>query len=138
MGSNFIHRFVNQCQALGGTSKLTTANTQPQYRHNANADDDSVGKMYPPGAGQQHQRQQMARQQPPFRVGSPHRIRRERQLPMQSGSQHSSDCSGPPPVLSTRQSEGGGHPVKRVSTDTLLPPHTKRRITGKTGPRSSC
>ena len=133
LGSNYRYRFVDQCQALGGGIEASncTANLQPQHRPNANVDFDPVGKMHPPGAGQQHQQQQLARQQPQGISSQSH-------LPMHTGSQPSSDCSGPPPVQPTTPHDmGSGHPVKRVSTDTLLPPHTRRRITGKTGPRQN-
>ena len=116
-----------------------TANDQPQHRpNNGNDDVDEGSKMHPPGAGQQHQQQQQ-QLQPATLAGSPHLPGGASQFPMQSGKRalHSSS-SGPPPKKPTTQPDdvGGGHPVKRVGTDTLHPPHAKRRITGKTGPRS--
>jgi hypothetical protein len=115
------------------------ANEQSQHRHNnnGNPDVDDDSKMHPPGAGQQHQQQQQL-QQRAIRVGSPHRISGASQFQLQGDKRarpHSSDCE-PPPKRAHRPLEGGGHPVKRVGTDTLHPPATKRRITGKTGPRS--
>ena len=84
--------------------------------------------MHPPGAGQQHQQQQQ-QLQPATLAGSPHLPGGASQIPLQPGKRalHSSD-SGPPPKRSL-QLEGGGHSVKRVGTDTLLPP-AKRRDTG--------
>ena len=98
---------------LGGgiDACINTANEQMQHptNNNNNNDADKASKMHPPGARRKHQ------QQP--------------------GS-----SSGPPPKKRTTQLDvGGGHPVKRVGTDTRLsPPHDdkRRRITGKTGPRS--
>ena len=43
--------------------------------------------------------------------------------------------SGPPPTAT--HFEGGGHSVKRISTDTLHPPTVKRRVTGKRGHEGS-
>ena len=102
-----------------------TANDQRQHPPNANFDEHHVGKMHPPWARQQ-QHQQL---QQPVRVsiaGPPGGSL----IPLQLD--HSSN--GPPPVHTTSHVVGGGHPAKRVSTDTLSPPCTKRRSTG-TGPQ---
>ena len=118
-----------------------TANEQPQHRQsNDNDDVDDSSKMHPPGAGQQHQQQQQ-QLQPATLAGSPHLPGGASQFPLQSGKRalhSSSSSSGPAPKKPTTQPDdvGGGHPVKRVGTDTLHPPQAKRRITG-TGPQSA-
>ena len=105
----------------GGIEADSLTINQRQLPPNANDDEHHVGKMHPPWARQQ-QHQQL---QQPVHVsiaGPPGGS----QFPLQPG--HSSN--GPPPVQTTSHVMGGGHPVKRVSTDTLSPPRTKRRSTG--------
>ena len=108
----------------GGIEAESLTINQRQLPLNANHDDHHVGKMHPPRAEQQHQQLQQ-----PVRssIADPPR---GSQIPLQAAS-----SSGPPPVQPTSHVVGGGHPVKRVSTDTLHPPYAKRRITGRTGPR---
>ena len=47
----------------------------------------------------------------------------------------STSNSGPPPTAT--HFDGGGHSVKRISTDTQYPPTAKRRVTGKRGHEGS-
>ena len=79
---------------------------------NDNIDRDYDGTVYSPGAGNSQS------------INSPPVNGEQRAC----GHSISSD-SGPPPTA-TQHYEGGVHSVKRVSTDTLHPPTTKRRVTG--------
>ena len=142
---------------LGGGTDATAnaANEQLQQAvNNDNHDLDNGSKVHPPGARPKHQQQQQQQQQLQHATvdGSPHSPGAASQLPLQSGKRamHSSSSSGPPPKRPTTRTDegGGGHPVKRVGTDTLLPPpqascpatdhsvvrgsvYKRRRISGK-------
>jgi len=133
-----VFSLSSDSRTLSGHGRIVDAvtitdNEQRQHRFsNDNFDKHDGCKTIPPVVGQQHQQQQLPQQLqlPANRDGSPHRISGASQVPVQTSSQHNSDCSGPPPVHTTSHVMGSGHPVKRVSTDTLLPPRTKRRNAG--------
>ena len=97
------------------TDAISTTHTANQPSQHANIDRDYDGTVYSPGAGNSQS------------INSPPVNGEQRAC----GHSISSD-SGPPPTA-TQHYEGGGHSVKRVSTDTLHPPTTKRRVTGKRG-----
>ena len=123
-----------------------TAPTIMMVHDGGNLDGDDGSKVHSPGAGQQHQQLQRNGGQTPQQLrqaidfGNP-RSPVPSQTPLQTDKRAlPSSSSGPPPKKrSTFIGAGGGHPVKRVGTDTLHPPPPvtkRRRITGKRpGPR---
>jgi hypothetical protein len=125
---------------LGRDIKATTSTAnQSQHRpnRNANLDDDIGGKMYPPGAGQSIQSINSSscnsRNSPQTLPAAPHRISGGKQLQFvgeKRAHQHSDSSDSGPPPKRTHHPEGGGHAVKRVGTDTLHPPTSKRRVAG--------
>ena len=97
------------------TGAIRTTHTANQPSQHGNIDNNCDGTVHSPGAGNSQS------------INSPPVNGEQRAC----GHSISSD-SGPPPTA-TQHYEGGGHSVKRVSTDTLHPPTTKRRVTGKRG-----
>ena len=93
----------------GGDFEAITHTSNQLSNCNANLDDDFGGKMFPPGAG--------------------HSISNSSSCNKRAREHSDSSDCGPPPKR-THHYEGGGHAVKRVSTDTLHPPTSKRRVTG--------